>query len=189
MPDAEKICSCCRRAKDRIGEEVTRILEYVPSKLEVHEHVRPKYACRYCKDGVSSPPPPQRPIARGIAGPGLIAQIVVSKFGDHLPLYRQEDIGRKNWLFLGSQDAGSRAAVLYTILAGAKRHRLEPWAYVRELLMRRHADDARLEDMLPDHWAAQHPESVLTYRLEESRNKAAITRDRRSRRRAQAKSR
>jgi len=77
--------------------------------------------------------------------------------------------------------------MLYTILAGAKRHRIEPWAYVRELLMRLHADDARLEEMLPDRWAAQHPESVLTYRLEESRGKAAITRDRRSRRRAQAK--
>ena len=87
-------------AKDRIGEEVTRILEYVPSKLEVHEHVRPKYACRYCKDGVSSPPPPQRPIARGIAGPGLIAQIAVSKFGDHLPLYRQEDIFARHGLHL-----------------------------------------------------------------------------------------
>ncbi len=74
--------------------------------------------------------------------------------------------------------------MLYTILAGAKRHRIEPWAYVRELLMRLHADDQYLEEMLPDHWAAQHPESVLTYRLEESRTKAAITRDRRSRRRA-----
>ena len=101
-----KICRTRRRsavaagAKDRIGEEVTRILEYVPSKLEVHEHVRPKYACRYCKDGVSSPPPPQRPIARGIAGPGLIAQIVVSKFGDHLPLYRQEDIFARHGLHL-----------------------------------------------------------------------------------------
>jgi transposase len=424
LPDAEKICSGCRRAKDRIGEEVTRVLEYVPSKLEVHEHVRPKYACRYCKDGVSSPPPPERPIARGIAGPGLIAQIVVSKFSDHLPLYRQEDIfvrhglhlsrstlcdwvsaaaelfaplyelqrrlmlqsavlwtddtpvtvlvggeegsrqgrfwtyvgddehpysvydftmsrgrdgpqsvlrdfrgylhadayagydgiflgpgsqivevacwaharrkffdarksspreahqvlnwigqlydiedrarpltaavrcelrnveavplldrldayltqlashvlpksalakavayarnqwdalrrytqdgrltidnntsertlrhqaiGRKNWLFIGSQDAGPRAAVLHTILAGAKRHRIEPWAYVRELLMRLNADDQRLEDLLPDRWATQHPESMLTYRLEESRNKAAIKRDRRTRRRAQA---
>ena len=102
---------------------------------------------------------------------------------------RHQAIGRKNRLFLGSQDAGSRAAMLYTILAGAKRHRIEPWAYVRELLMRRHADDQGLEDMLPDHWAAQHPESVLNYRLEESRNKAAITRDRRSRRRAKAKSR
>ena len=79
--------------------------------------------------------------------------------------------------------------MLYTILAGAKRHRIEPWAYVRELLMRLHSDNERLEEMLPDHWAAQHPESVLTYRLEESRNKAAITRDRRSRRRAQEKTR
>jgi len=102
---------------------------------------------------------------------------------------RHQAIGRKNWLFIGSQDAGSRAAMLYTILASAKRHRLEPWAYVRELLMRRHADDARLEDMLPDHWAAQHPECVLNYRLEESRNKAATQRDRRSRRRLQTKSR
>ncbi len=427
LSPAEKTCSCCGRAKDRIGEDVTKILEHVPSKLEVHEHVRPKYACRYCKDGVSSPPPPARPIARGIAGPGLIAQIVVSKFGDHLPLYRQEDIfvrhglhlarstlcdwvsaaaelfqplyelqrrlvlesavmwtddtpvkvltggeegsrlgrfwtyigdeehpysvydftlsrgrdgpqsflrnfrgylhadayagydaiflgssseivevacwaharrkffdarknypreahqvlewigqlydiedrarelpadlrcelrcveadpvlnqlevylarlattvlpksalakavnyarnqwdalrcyttdgrltidnntsertlrhqaiGRKNWLFLGSKNAGPRAAVLYTILTGAKRHRIEPWAYVRELLMRLNADDARLEEMLPDRWAAKHPEAVLTHRLEESRAKAANKRDRRRRRRVLANSR
>ncbi len=422
LPEAEKICSCCGRAKDRIGEDVTKILEYVPSVLEVHEHIRPKYACRYCKNGVSSPPPPERPIARGIAGPGLIAQIVVSKFGDHLPLYRLEDIfvrhglhiarstlcdwvkaaaellkplyhrqkelvlqspvlwtddipvtvlvggeegsrkgrfwtyiaeehpysvydftdnrardgpasflegfqgylhadayggydhiylgsnesilevacwaharrkffeacdsspreahqvlewtwqlydiedqarelspparqslrkdkaepvldrmeayleelshralpksalgkavsyacnqwhalrryttdgrlsidnnvsertlrqqaiGRKNWLFLGSEQAGPRAAVLFTILAGAKRHRIEPWSYVRELLVRLHAADPRLDEMLPDRWAANHPEAVLTYRLEESRQKAARRRDRRRRRRAQ----
>jgi transposase len=421
----EKVCDCCGRAKDRIGEDITKILEHVPSKLEVHEHVRPKYACRYCKNGVASPPPPQRPIARGIAGPGLIAQIVVSKFGDHLPLYRQEDIfvrhglhiarstlcdwvsaaaeilqpfyelqrrlvvqsavmwtddtpvkvlvggepgsrqgrfwtyvgddahpysvydftmsrgrdgpqnflqdyrgylhadayagydaiflgseneivevacwaharrkffdarnnypreshqvlqwigqlydiedralelsiparcelrraesepvldklevyltqlagallpksalakavnyarnqwdalrcytadgrltidnnvsertlrhqaiGRKNWLFLGSENAGPRAAVLCTILAGAKRHRIEPWAYIRELLMRLHADDAQLEELLPERWAAQHPEAVLTHRLEESRTKAAAKRDRRRRRRPLAK--
>ena len=100
LPEAEKTCSCCGRAKDRIGEDITKILEYEPAKLEVHEHVRPKYACRYCKDGVSSPPPPQRPIARGIAGPGLISQIVVSKFGDHLPLYRQEDIFVRHGLHL-----------------------------------------------------------------------------------------
>jgi len=423
----EKVCSCCGRAKDRIGEDITRILEHVPAKLEVHEHIRPKYACRYCKDGVSSPPPPKRPIARGIAGPGLISQIVVSKFGDHLPLYRQEDIfvrhglhiarstlcdwvsaaaellqplydlqrqlvvqspmmwtddtpvkvlvggeegsrqgrfwtyvgndqhpysvydftmsrsrdgpqqfmqtfrgylhadayagydaiyvgsdsqiievacwaharrkffdarsnypreahqilewigqlydiedrarplpvdarrdlrcleadsvldkieaylamphskilpksamakamnyarnqwealrcytkdgrltidnnvsertlrhqaiGRKNWLFLGSQNAGPRAAVLYTVLAGAKRHRIEPWAYVRELLMRLHAHDAQLEEMLPERWAAKHPEAVLVHRLEESRTKAAAKRDRRRRRRALSKKR
>jgi len=96
----EKICTCCGRAKDRIGEDLTKILDYVPPKLEVHVHVRPKYACRWCKNGVVSPPPPERPIVRGIAGPGLIAQIVVSKFSDHLPLYRQEDFFTRHGLHI-----------------------------------------------------------------------------------------
>ena len=100
---------------------------------------------------------------------------------------RHQAIGRKNWLFLGSKNAGPRAAVLYTILAGAKRHRIEPWAYVRELLMRLHAEGPQLEKMLPDRWAAAHPEAVLTHRLEESRAKAANKRDRRRRRRVVAR--
>jgi hypothetical protein len=61
---------------------------------------------------------------------------------------RHQAIGRKNWLFLGSEAAGPRAAVLCTILAGAKRHRIEPWSYVRDLLLRLHVDDPRLEEML-----------------------------------------
>ncbi len=97
---------------------------------------------------------------------------------------RHQAIGRKNWLFLGSAQAGPRAAVLSTILAGAKRHRIEPWAYLREILLRLHAEDPRLDEMLPDRWAVDHPEMVLTYRLEESRQKAARQRDRRRRRRA-----
>ena len=100
---------------------------------------------------------------------------------------RHQAIGRKNWLFLGSESAGPRAAVLYTILAGAKRHRIEPWAYVRELLLRLHADDSNLEEMLPDRWAAAHPEAILTHRLEESRAKAIRTRARRAHRRAHSK--
>jgi len=420
LPEEEKICSCCGRQMDRIGEDVTRELELQPAKLEAHIHVRPKYACHCCKAGVCAAPLPQRPIPGGIAGPGLISEVIVSKFGDHLPLYRLEDIlarsgvyiarstlcdwvqfaaelfrplydlqrkrvlqsavmwtddtpvtvlgglegsfqgnfwtyigheqpysvydfttsrtrdgparflqgfagylhadaftgydaifldshaairevacwaharrkffdavkscpreahqvlewirqlydiedrartwspearrqlrvaesipvldkieaylaelartilpksnlakavnyarnqwealrrytedgrltidnnvsertlrhqaiGRKNWLFLGSEAAGPRAAVLCTILAGAKRHRIEPWRYVRELLLRLHADDPRLEEMLPDRWAAAHPEAVLTHRLDESRAKAARTRARRAHRRA-----
>ena len=426
LSEADKQCSGCGRAKDCIGQDESKVLEYVPAKLEVHVYVRPKYACRYCKDGVMSPPPPVRPITRGIAGPGLIAQIIVGKFGDHLPLYRQEDfftrhglhiprstlcdwvqaaaellrplyqrqkelvlkspvlwtddtpvtvltggkegsrqgrfwtyianehpysvydftesrardgparflaefqgylhadayggydhiylgsndairevacwaharrkffdtrdisprdahqilewigqlydiedqarplsadarrdirasqaepvlarinarlaelerrvlpksalskavwyarnqwqalcrytedgrlsidnnvsertlrhqaIGRKNWLFLGSQQAGPRAAVLFTMLAGAKRHRIEPWTYLRELLLRLHDDDPRLDEMLPDRWAAQHPEAVLTYRLEESRRKAAAKSTRRRHARTKSRSR
>jgi hypothetical protein len=100
---------------------------------------------------------------------------------------RHQAIGRKNWLFLGSEAAGPRAAVLYTILAGAKRHRIEPWVYVRDLLLRLHADDLRLEEMLPDRWASAHPEAILTHRLEESRAKATRTRARRAYRRARSK--
>jgi transposase len=422
--DEEKVCSCCGRTMDRIGEDVTRELEFEPAKLQAHIHVRPKYACRCCKDGVSAAPLPPRPIPGGIAGPGLITEVIVGKFGDHLPLYRLEDIlsrygvyiprstmcdwvkstaellwplydlqrelvlqsalmwtddtpitvlggpkgsfrghfwtyigdrehpysvydfttshsrdgparflqsysgylhadaytgydaiflgpgsgiievacwsharsrffkavgsnprethqvlewvrqlydiedrahdwsvdarrelrageanpvldkieaylaqlaptvlpkstlakavtyarnqwealrrytedgrltidnntsertlrhqaiGRKNWLFLGSEAAGPRAAVLYTILTGAKRHRIEPWAYVRDLLLRLHADDPCLEEMLPDRWAAAHPDAILTHRLEESRGRAVRTRARRAHRRARSK--
>jgi len=100
---------------------------------------------------------------------------------------RHQAIGRKNWLFLGSEAAGPRAAALYTILAGAKRHRIEPWTYVRDLLLRLSADDQRLEEMLPDRWAAAHPEAILNHRLEESRAKAIRTRARRAHRRARSK--
>ena len=64
----------------------------------------------------------------------------------------------------GCSSAASKpgpAAVLFTILAGAKRHRIEPWTYLRELLLRLHDDDPRLDEMLPDRWAANHPESIL----------------------------
>jgi len=91
---------------------------------------------------------------------------------------------RKNWLFLGSEQAGPRADVLFTVLAGAKRRRIEPWTYLRELLLRLHDDDPRLDDMLPDKWAANHPEAVLTYRLEESRRKAVARSTRRRHARA-----
>ena len=100
---------------------------------------------------------------------------------------RHQAIGRKNYLFLGNETAGPRAAVLYTILAGAKRHRIEPWAYVRDLLIRLHGEDPRLEEMLPDRWAAAHPEAILNHRLEESRAKAIRTRQRRANRRARSK--
>ncbi len=99
---------------------------------------------------------------------------------------RHQAIGRKNWLFLGSEAAGPRAAVLYTILAGVKRHRIQPWAYVRDLRLRLNADDRRLEEMLPDRWAAAHPQALLNHRLEEFRAKTVRTRARRAHRRTQS---
>jgi transposase len=74
--------------------------------------------------------------------------------------------------------------VLFTILAGAKRHRLEPWAYLRDVLLRLSAGETALEALLPDRWAANHPEHILTHRLEESRRKASRQKEARKARRA-----
>ena len=88
-------------------------------------------------------------------------------------------------MFLGSARAGPRAAVLCTIIAGAKRHRLEPWAYVRDVILQLSVDASpeRLAELLPDRWALAHPEHVLSYRLEESRQKARRRDQRRANRR------
>ena len=86
----KKTCKGCGQTRELLGQDETKVLEFVPAKPEVHVYVRPNFACRHCKDRVVSPLPPQRPIDLGIAGPGLIAPIVVSKYGEHLPLYRQE---------------------------------------------------------------------------------------------------
>jgi transposase len=422
VPEHEKTCPCCGGKKERIGEDVSRVVEFIPAQLDVQLHILPKYACPKCRDGVTSPPVPPKVVPGGIAGPGLVSFVLVSKFADHLPLYRLEDIlvrhgvhlarstlcdwvrhaaellkplaelqktlvlqspiiwtddtyvitlqgeargstkarfwayigdaqhpysvydftmsrsrdgpaaflkdylgylqadayggydgiflgsngtivevacwaharrkfydarsnaprqanqvlewvrqlydiedrvqnftpearqalrqqesvpildrieayldelsvralpksalgkaityarnqrvalrryvedgrltidnniseqtvrpqaiGRKNWEFLGSEAAGPRAAVLFTILAGAKRHRLEPWAYVRDVLLRLSAGETDLESLQPDRWAASHPEHVLKHRLEESRRKAARKQQARKDRRA-----
>jgi len=86
-------CSCpqCGGALRPAGEDVAEQLEWVPARLKVIRHVRPKYACDRC-DTLVQAPAPSRPIARGLAGPGLIAHVLVSKYQDHLPLYRQSQI-------------------------------------------------------------------------------------------------
>jgi transposase len=424
LSEPEKTCSCCGGPKQRIGEDESRELDFIPARLEVKVHILPKYACPKCRDGVASPAVPPKPVPGGIAGPGLIAFVVTSKFADHLPLYRLEDIltrhgvylarstlcdwvrnaaelleplaelqktlvlrspilwtddtpvtvltgnilgssqgrfwvyigddqhpysvydftmsrtrdgpaeflkdyrgflqadayggydgiyldsqgrivevacwaharrkffdalsnapreanqvlewirqlydiedraqdftpavrqvlrqqeavpildrlenylaelkqrnlpksalvkavnyarnqwaalrryttdgrltidnnvsertlrlqaiGRRNWTFLGSAAAGPRAAVLFTILAGAKRHRLEPWAYLHDVVLRLCAGETDLESLLPDRWAASHPEHVLQHRLDESRRKASRQQATRQTRRALA---
>jgi hypothetical protein len=93
-------------------------------------------------------------------------------------------ISRKNWLFLGSDQGGETAAICFTILANAKRYRIEPFAYVRALLIALSSDQVDLESLLPDVWIAAHPEHVLTYRRDEAEAAASARRRRRALRRA-----
>jgi transposase len=83
--------SCGGTVLRKIGEDVTEVLEYVPSSFKVIEHVRPKLSCRSCAT-ILQAPLPSFPIERGRAGPALLAHVVVAKFADALPLYRQTAI-------------------------------------------------------------------------------------------------
>ncbi len=84
-------CPACGGALKAAGEDVAEMLEWVPGRYKVIRHVRPKFACEHCETLVQAPAP-SRPIARGLAGPGLLAHVLVSKYADHLPLYRQSRI-------------------------------------------------------------------------------------------------
>jgi transposase len=92
---ADVACACpsCGSlgAWRKVGEDVREVLEYVPGRFEVIRHVRPAFSCRAC-ESMAQAPMPSLPIQRGMAGPGLIAQVLISKYCDHLPLYRQSEI-------------------------------------------------------------------------------------------------
>jgi transposase len=89
--EAKITCTCWQPELTRIGEDVTEVLETIPAQLKVIRYVRPKLACRACQ-AVFQAPSPDLPISKGRPGPGLIAQVIMSKYGDGLPLYRQSEI-------------------------------------------------------------------------------------------------
>ena len=94
LPEDERLCPHDGRPMEIIGYETSEQLEYVPAKLKILVHKRAKYACssRHDEATVLTAPKPPQPIDKGLPGPGLLAAVVVGKFGDHLPGYRLEDI-------------------------------------------------------------------------------------------------
>jgi transposase len=90
MPPQD-VCPDCAGALSHLGEDVSEMLEFVPGRFKVIRIVRPKLSCKAC-DRIVQEPAPSRPIDRGLPGPGLLAHVLVSKYGDHLPLYRQSAI-------------------------------------------------------------------------------------------------
>ena len=103
VPEADKVCAQCGRDKTRIGQDVSEQLEYAPASFFVIEHIRPKYACPCCQEGVTVAPKPAQPIEKGLPGPGLLAHVVVGKYTDHLPLNRQESILARHGVHLSRQ--------------------------------------------------------------------------------------
>ncbi|MGE0273501.1 MAG: IS66 family transposase [Alphaproteobacteria bacterium] len=153
-------CPDCGGDLRQLGEDIAEMLEYVPASFRVIRHVRPKLTCRCCERIVQEPAP-SRPIDRGIPGPGLLAQVLVAKFADHVPLNRQSGIYEREGVSLERSTladwVGSAARLLQPltdaigehVLAGDKVHAddtpvsvLQPgrgttktgrlWTYVRD---------------------------------------------------------
>src|SRR5215216_2156439 len=89
---ADKTCACCGGLKHRIGEDVSERLDVIPAQLKVIVTRRPKYACRACTGEVAQAPAPERLIENGIPTETLVAHVLVAKYADHTPLYRQAQI-------------------------------------------------------------------------------------------------
>jgi transposase/uncharacterized coiled-coil protein SlyX len=92
LPLAERLCPQCQQERQAIGQESSEQLDFKPASLFVVEHVRVTYACPCCQGAVATAAKPSQPIDKGLPGPGLLAYVAVSKYSDHLPLYRLERI-------------------------------------------------------------------------------------------------
>lgn len=98
LAEEKKCCPECQGAMKKIGDETRTELEWVPASVYVHEMVAEKYACPKCQDGVVTSELPTAPIVRGMAGPGLLAHVITSKYADFLPLHRQVRIFQRHGL-------------------------------------------------------------------------------------------
>jgi transposase len=124
----EAACTCpaCGSTRlSRVGTDEREVLEYVPSHFKVVVHVRPKLSCRQC-EAITQPPLPSLPIERGRPGPALLAHVLVSKYCDHAPLYRQSGIYARVGVDLDRSTladwVGQSAALLAPLAEAISRH-------------------------------------------------------------------
>ncbi len=129
QPDgADQPCSHCGGQLRFISNDVSEMLEYVPARFKVIRHVRAKWGCKCCNT-ITQAPAPERPIAQGLPGPDLLAQVMVSKYCDHLPLYRQSMMYAREGVDLACSTLGDWIAkgsfLLSPLVAAIHRHVLD----------------------------------------------------------------
>ena len=142
----QEACPDCGGKLKHLGEDISEMLEIEPIRFKVIRQVRPKLACAGCERIVQAEAP-SRPIARGMAGPGLLAHVLVAKYGDHLPLYRQSEIYAREGVELERSTladwvAGS-SQLLEPLVEALRRHVLG----ARKL----HGDDTPVPVLAPGH--------------------------------------
>jgi transposase len=125
LTTGDEDCAHCGGTLRRLGEDVTEELEYVPGRFIVNRIVRPRMTCSGC-EAFTQAPLPSRPIERGRPGPGLLAHVLVSKYADHLPLYRQSQIFEREGLDLDRSTladwVGKSTALLEPLADAIGRH-------------------------------------------------------------------
>jgi len=136
------VCPCCGGILHKLGEDVTETLELIPRQWKVIQHVREKFSCRSC-EAITQPPAPSHPIARGRAGPGLLAHILFAKYGLHLPLNRQSAVYAREGIELDVSTladwVGASAATLMPLVEAIRAH-----VFAAERI---HADDTTVPVM------------------------------------------
>ena len=139
-------CSCpeCGGTLRPLGEDVSEMLEYVPGRYKVIRHVRPKLSCSSCHKIVQAAAP-SRPIERGLPGPGLLANVLVSKYSDHIPLYRQSQIRAREGLDLERSTladwVGQASSLLEPLVSAVGRYVLSAYKV--------HGDDTPVPVLCP----------------------------------------
>ena len=125
MLSAGDACTGCGGALRELGRNTTEELEYVPGRFVVNQIIRPRMACKDC-ECISQAPMPSRPIEKGISGPGFLAHVLVNKYADHLPLYRQAQIFAREDLDIDRSTlagwVGKSAVLLEPLAEAIKRH-------------------------------------------------------------------
>src|SRR5579872_4791442 len=125
MHPAPRACLRCGGELSRLGEDATEVLDYRPAAFRVIRHVRNKFACRRC-EAITQTPAPSLPIRRGRATAGLLAHVLVAKFCDHLPLYRQSEIYARAGVALERSTladwVGQASALLRPLIDALQRH-------------------------------------------------------------------
>lgn len=185
LPEEEKPCPCCGKLRHIIGKETHEQLDYIPAKVKVIEHVRLKYGCPHCEANASPDGPqivtaekPLSPIEKGLAAPGLLSYVIVSKYGDHLPLHRLERILQRHGIEIARStmcDWAAQCANLLRPLVDLMRRRVLESSVV-------HTDDtpvkvqdrSRTQTRTGRFWVYlgddDHPYTAFTYTPSRSRD-------------------
>ncbi len=152
-------CSACGGSLKTLGEDITEELEYIPGRFVVNRIIRPRMACSCC-EAICQSPLPSRPIEKGRPGPGLLAHVLVNKYADHLPLYRQSQIFAREGVDLNRSTladwVGKSATLLEPLSDAIRRHVLAGQAIFADDTLARIADHkiTRIDDLLPWRYAA-----------------------------------